>query len=253
MAPPEDLPQSMEAFSQLQRPPTDAMANRPTTDVMKGPPVTEMMPRGYAGAGGAPAPRIVPIDASTGASEGRLAAVPQAVANRARPEDAAARTQFDSNPGVSLPPPPPLARPVVVGAQTDLNTARDTSVMALREATAPTKPRSPLIYGLPLVALLAIGGVLGVVSLKGKGASKDPSGSQPPPSGIVAVPAETPVTNTTPPPPSATPSADPSAKLAAVPSASASVVRNGTRPPTTVTTVRTSSAAENAATRGLNQ
>ena len=34
-----------------------AMANRPTTDVMKGPPVTEMMPRGYAGAGGAPAPR----------------------------------------------------------------------------------------------------------------------------------------------------------------------------------------------------
>ena len=227
IAPPEDLPRSMEAFSQLQRgAPTDAMANRPTTDVMKGPPVTEMMARGYAGAAGVPAPRLLTNDASTGASEGRLAAVPEAVANRARPEDAGARTQFDSNPAASLPPPPPHARPVVAGAQTDLNTARDTSVMALREATAPAKPRSPLIYGLPLIAIAAIGGVLGVVGLKGKGAAKDPSGSQPPPSAIVAVPAE-PVTNLTPPPPSATPSADTSAKLAAVPSASASVVRPG--------------------------
>ncbi len=249
MAPPEDLPRSMEAFSQLQRPPTDAMANRPTTDVMKGPPVTEMMPRGYGGAVGVPAPRFVPIDASASASEGRLAAVPQAVENRARPEDAGARTQFDSNPGLSLAPPPPLARPVVVGAQTDLNTARDTSVMALRDATAP-KPRSPLIYGLPLVALLAIGGVLGVVSLKGKGAIKDTSGSQPPPSGIVAVPTETPVTNTTP-PPSATPSAETSAKLAVVPSASASVVRTGTRPRPTVTTVKTPSLAESALHHGI--
>ena len=253
MAPPQDLPQSMEAFSQLQRPPTDAMANRPTTDVMKGPPVTEMMARGYGGAVGAP--RSVAIDASTGASEGRLAAMPQAVENRVRPEDAGARTQFDSNPSVSLPPPPPLARPVVVGAQTDLNTARDTSVMALREATAPAKPRSPLIYGLPLVALLAIGGVLGVVSLKGNGAGKD-TGSRPPPSGIVAVPTETPVTtatNTTPPPPSATPSAETSAKLAVVPSASASVVRTGTRPPPTVTPVKTPSLAESALHHGINE
>jgi hypothetical protein len=139
---------------------------------------------------------------------------------------------------------------VVAGAQTDLSTARDTSVMALREATA--KPRSPLIYGLPLIAIAAIGGVLGVVGLKGKGAGKDPSGSQPPPSGIVAVPAETPVTNITP-PPSATPSADTSAKLAAVPSASASVARTGPHAPPVVPIVKPPTPGERALGHELNQ
>jgi serine/threonine-protein kinase len=231
---PEDLPQSMEAFSRLQHgSQTDAMANRPTTDVMKGPPVTEKLPRSAVGA---PAPLLMQSDGA-GASEGRLLAVPAAVAARARPDEAGARTQFDSNPGGSVPPPPPPERPFVAGAQTDLSTARDTSVMALRQATATPeeKKRSPMIYALPVIAVIAIvGGVVGL-----KSSAKDTSSANPPPSATaVAEPSTTPIAKTTPPPPSAIPSTvDTSAQVPVVPSASASasasatVVRTVPRPP----------------------
>ena len=256
MAPPEDLPQSMEAFSQLARPQTDAMANRPTTDVMKGPPVTEMMPRGHGAAVGVPAPRLVSSDGSTGASEGRLAAVPQAVENRARPEDAGARTQFDSHAGASLPPPPPPARPMVAGAQTDLSTARDTSVMALREATEPqAQRRSPLIYALPVIGVIAIvGGGIGL-----RNATKDKGQATPPPSSIVQAEPPTsvaPSVATTLPPPSAATAADSATTLSVIPSASASAkataVRNVPPPPAT-TTVKPPSVGASALGRGINE
>jgi len=144
--PPEDLPQSMVAFSQIQHgPQTDLMANRPTTDVMKGPPVTEMLPRAGQKVGGGTAaspvvsgadtasgrrgsvapPTLIDafIDKNTpgGSSYGaRLSTTPASPEMRARPEEASAKTQYDSQ---------AEKRPAVAGASTDLNNARDTSVM----------------------------------------------------------------------------------------------------------------------------
>ena len=205
---PEDLPQSMEAFSRLQHgQQTGAMANLPTTDVAKGPRVTEMMAR---------AP-----------SDGRLLAVPASVALRARPDEAGARTQFDSNPGGSIPPPAPTApeRAFVAGAQTDLSTARDTSELAYRDTqVAPVRKRSPFIYVLPVIALVAVvGGAVGLQkSAKDKGVANPP----PPSATVVADPPQpqapsTSFANTTLPP------VAPSASA----SASATVVRTAPRPP----------------------
>ena len=255
MAPPEDLPRSMEAFSRLQHgQQTDAMANRPTTDVMKGPPVTEMLPRQAS----AEAPRrsLVPdSDPLVTTPQSHVSATPAATGTRARADEAAARTQFDSNPGGSVPPPAPPARPFVAGAQTDLSTARDTSVMALREATAPApKKRSPMIYALPVISVLAIVG--GVIGLKG---AKDKGQSTPPPSAtmIAEPPTTTPVASSTLPPPSAVPTADTSAKVVAVPSASVSVSASVghvvPRPPQVPTTVKSPSLADSVIRRGLNE
>jgi serine/threonine protein kinase len=230
IAPPEDLPQSMVAFSQIpQRQPTDVMPHRPTTDVMKGPPVTEMLPR----------PAAVTPDQTGASSQGRLSASPAALEARARPDEASARTQYDSSAVPRTPPP----RAMVPGASTDLSNARDTSVS---EATAPAapRPRSPMIYALPVVALLiGAGAVLGIVGTNKKG-----GGTPPPPSAIVVAPDNT----TAPPPPSSTglvPSAEPSAKLAVTPSPSASasasasassVVKNSTPArPSVTSTIRT--------------
>jgi len=226
MAPPEDLPQSMEAFSRLpQGPYTDAMANRPTTDVMKGPPVTEMMPRGHAGAVVVLAPQLSGSTDATGASQGRMLAVPEALGARARPDEAGARTQFDSHAGGSHPPPPDPVRPFVAGAQTDLSTARDT--LEVRDATGQRKRRSPMIYALPVIGVLAIVG--GTIAIRN--GSKDSAQTRPPPSATaVADPSTVPVANTVLPPASAVP-VEPSAQIVAVPSASASVVRTGPRPP----------------------
>ena len=185
---PEDLPQSMEAFSRLQGgPQTDAMPSRPTPDVTKGKPVTEMLPRGLA------------------------------------------PTQYDSNPGGSLPPPPPPERPFVAGAQTDLSTARDTSLMQVREATAPqAKRRSAMIYALPAIAVLAIVG--GVVGLGQSAKGKSPATSLPT---ATAVAEPTPVARTATLPPPATPTVDTAAEVVASASASvsATVVKTVPRPP----------------------
>jgi hypothetical protein len=194
-----------------------------------------------------------------GASEGRLLAVPEAFAARARPDEASARTQIDMNPGGSGPPPPNLARPLVAGAQTDLSTARDTSVAELREALAPAaKKRSSLIYGLPVIALLLGAGIV-VVAVKGKGnATTTPSATA-----LVAPPSESSLPSTTQPPPSATATATTArtAELAAVPSASpsasasasASAVRVPVRPPTTPTGVTPPKPSNTSLDRGIIQ
>jgi serine/threonine-protein kinase len=247
IAPPEDLPQSMVAFSQIpQRVPTDVMANRPTTDVMKGPPVTEMLPRA------AQEPRgFIPNDpADPRGSQSRLSATPAALEARARPDEGSARTQYDSHPGRT-----PPARAVVAGASTDLSNARDTSpveavdAMAAAASQQATK-RSPMLYALPIVALaIGAGAVFMVVGRKGA------TGGTTPPldtsaSSIVVAPDKVPstpsstainVANTALPPPSAapsslasaapsaTPSAAPSAKTTAVPIVKTSVPSG--RPP----------------------
>jgi serine/threonine protein kinase len=254
IAPPEDLPQSMVAFSQIQqRPSTDVMANRPTTDVMKGPPVTEMLPRPPAGAlAQGPAhgePRgYVPSDPNDpqgrAASQSRLSATPAALEARARPDEAAARTQYDSTSGPGRTPQP---RAIVPGASTDLSNARDTAAVEAIDAhtnanaSAAPKGRSPLIYALPVVALvIGAAAVFGVVGLnKSKTNGSTPPG---PSSTIVVAPDNATTTSTlatTLPPPSAvpssiasvasSPSADPSAKLASTPSAKAAVPSG--RPP----------------------
>ncbi len=258
IAPPEDLPQSMVAFSQIpQRVPTDVMAHRPTTDVMKGPPVTEMLPRPGNVPAMTPAPAhqprgFIPTDPSDQrGSQSRLSATPAALEARARPDEASARTQYDSNPGRT-----PPARAVVVGASTDLSNARDTSpveaVDALATTTSPhATKRSPMLYALP-VAALAIGAAAVFLVVGHKG----PTGGTTPPldtsaSSIVVAPENVPtsvpsatvanVANTALPPPSAapssvasaapsaTPSAAPSAKTTAVPTVKTSVPSG--RPP----------------------
>ena len=261
MAPPEDLPLSMEAFSRLQHgQQTDAMANRPTTDLMKGPPVTEMLPRGH----GAEAPRrsLVPDSdpvlgtPMVGTAPVHVMAVPADVGTRARMDEASARTQFDSNPGGSVPPPPPLARPFVAGAQTDLSTARDTSVMALREATAPAKKRSPMIYALPAIGVLAIVG--GAIALQGGAKDKAQSHTSPSATAVAEVP-RAPVVSAALPPPSAVPTPEASVHVVAAPSASlsasasASVGRVVPRPPPTRTDVKTPTPADTTLNKDIHQ
>ena len=243
IAPPEDLPQSMVAFSQIpQRQQTDVMAHRPTTDVMKGPPVTEMLPRTVAPStdmGGSPAPRAVIRDQTGASSQARLSASPAALEARARPDEASARTQYDSSVTPRTPPP----RAFVPGASTDLSNARDTSAVEPAPADArPPAKRSPMIYALPFVALvIGAGAVFGIVGTNKKG-----GGTPPPPSAIVVASDNT----TAPPPPPSTglvPSAEPSAKLAVTPapsasasaSASSSVVKNPLPRPSATATIRT--------------
>lgn len=232
IAPPEDLPQSMVAFSNIPHgPATDVMANRPATDVMKGPPVTEMLPRALDGAVGILPPRLVEPSDQTGAKLGLPSAPPEAVDTRALQDEARARTQYDSNRSRALP-----SRPVVPGASTDLSTARDTSVVAAVEGAARPK-RSPLVFALPAVAVLAIAGaVLGLAKSADRTETpgKDTSAAnRAPPSAVTVMPAsaEPSATNLTAPPSTAPPST-------ATPSASAStaapVVKTATpRPPRT--------------------
>jgi hypothetical protein len=222
------------------------MAHRPTTDVMKGPPVTEMLPRtgtSPKGAGdgrgpedghaGAAPPRTFVPDEHTGASQSRLSATPAALEARARPEEASARTQFDSTPNRT-----PPVRAFVAGASTDLSNARDTSAIEAITGAAPKK-RSPMIWALPVIAVVVgAGAVFGLVGLgKDKSVGKEP----PLPSSTIVVAPDnaTAVTalNTALPPPSAAPSSVPSAapsseasaKVVTAPSAKASA--SPARPP----------------------
>jgi serine/threonine-protein kinase len=235
IAPPADmaLPESMFAFSALDaRPQTEAMPHRPTTDVMPGPPVTAILEntpgRVPAAAAVTPQPSVVPGD-----SMGRMSAAPEAVGHRARPEDAVARTQFDERAerarspgdasksggvtGAQTGSEYQAARAVVPGASTDLGATRDaTPVMP----PAEQPKRSPLIYALPVMALLAGAGiVLGVASTKKDVATKpnDPPAQV---TSISSIPAITqpPASNTA----QTTPSSAPSASAVTSASASAS-------------------------------
>ncbi|MDB4940522.1 MAG: Serine/threonine protein kinase PrkC, regulator of stationary phase, partial [Labilithrix sp.] len=142
IAPPADLPESLLAFSQLSGAgavgATAVMPNPPATEVMKGPPVTELL----AGA------RV---------HTQQLSASPQAVEARARPEEATSRTQLDRGP---LAPSVAPARTPPPGVSTDLGAARDAA-----PGDGTTAKRSPLVYALPLLALLGIG--IGAAALRG--------------------------------------------------------------------------------------
>jgi eukaryotic-like serine/threonine-protein kinase len=235
IAPPEDLPQSMVAFSNLQHgPQTDVMPHRPTTDVMKGPPVTEMLPRALD-VGVAP-PRLIQPgspDHQTSAMPRQLSASPEAVETRARPDEASARTQFDSHPART-----PAPREQPAGASTDLSHARDTSAI---EPGAPK--RSPLVFVLPAVAVIAIvGAVLGFSRLgdPSEPADKDTATSTPPsaatalppvePTGTAATTAAAAATAAV---PSAEPDASPSASVAVTaktPTVKTPTVKTGATP-----------------------
>lgn len=233
IAPPEDLPQSMVAFSNLsQGPQTDLMENRPRTDVMRGPPVTEMLPRAIDGGVGVAPPRLIApgsLENQTAAMHARHAAVPEAAFARATQDQAIARTQFDSE---------HAQRPFVAGASTDLSTSRDTSALAQVETPSAAKKRSPLVFALPVAAVLAIGVGAFAISKSGSDVEKDPSiAASPPPSAATVLPPVVPVGDpkltdlTT---PSATPSAIVSAKTAPSARPSAAVVKpHVTHPATT--------------------
>jgi serine/threonine-protein kinase len=187
--PPELLPSSMVAFSQLDKhpgPPTDVMPNRPTTDMMKGPPVTALMENAP---GRVPAPARGPMGS---APEHR--AQPVDVAARARPEEAAARTQYDSH---TSDRPHRMDAP---GASTDLGASRDTSQPS---TDATPQKRSPLVWVVLGVVVLAIGGgaIAAFKSLPTKSVStSEPTGS-PPPSAAPSVPSAAESTRAAPPPP----------------------------------------------------
>jgi len=148
IAPPEDLPASMVAFSQIGAG-TGVMANRPATDVMKGPPVTELLANAP---GRGPALATVHVPEPSGP---RMSATPRAPDSRARPEEAEARTQYDPRNAHAHPP----------SVSTDLGAARDASI----HDPAETK-RSPLVFALPAVIVL---GILGGVIMVTKGGEKD--------------------------------------------------------------------------------
>ncbi|OJY18345.1 MAG: hypothetical protein BGO98_31870 [Myxococcales bacterium 68-20] len=177
--PMEGLPTSMAAFSQLQRGHTDVMANRPSTDVQKGSPVTEIL---------ADAPRPVQVKTEVlrvdgkSAPPGHVAAVPELFAMRARPDEALVRTQLELDPPHASRPPSHRPEKPITGVQTDLGAARDAT--AVEQGVAPPS-RSPLVYALPVVALLGIAGGVGFfVSQGGQTATKP----EPPPPASVVVP-----------------------------------------------------------------
>ncbi len=211
IAPPQDLPESMVAFSQIGAS-TGVMANRPTTDVMKSPPVTELLANAPPRLDRVPAFAAPPM-VDPGA---HVAATPEAIESRALPEEASARTQYDSHGSV------PVLRPVVAGASTDLGAARDTSF-----AETVERKRSPMIYALPVIAVLGIAGAFLAVSRKGIEADKG-AGTMPPPAATSLTVANAPSANITPPPPASV------VTTATAPSASTSAsaaARSPPRPP----------------------
>lgn len=235
IAPPADmaLPASMVAFSQLDaRPNTEAMPHRPTTDVMGGPPVTVILENAPGRAPASPAvtpnPSVTP-QPGLHESNNRMSAAPQAENHRARPEDAIARTQFDvsnsSNPnamtGARTGGSYEAARAVVPGASTDLGASRD----ATPTVTPSEGKRSPLIYALPVVALLAGAGIVVAVTSK-KDVATRPNDPPPQASSLQAI-TQPPLaaSNTATPTTSATPSA-PTGSVAASASASATSPTN---------------------------
>ena len=218
MPPPADMlpmPASMVAFSALDaRPATDLMAHRPTTDVMRGPPVTHLM----QGAPGA----VVGVQAQSegrilAASERRLSVTPAGHP----PAEGTAHTVFEPSKGS-------MHR---VGASTDLGAARD------QVPPSPQK-RSPLVYGIPAAAVLAMIGIAAIALSKPSTPKADPSANvatAPPPTSTLGTTAST-ASNVTLPPTSTAPSATISATSSANPTPSAS--HRVITPPTTSTTVK---------------
>jgi len=221
MPPPADmpLPTSLVAFSALDaRPQTDVMANRPTTDVMKSPPVTQLL---------ADAPGRVaasPVIRSGSEPPARMSAAPSNVDARVRSEDASARTQLDAGRGAGDP-----VRVVTAGVQTDLGASRDAPA-----APEPTRSRSPLLFALPVVALLV--GIGGVVALRGamSGGPKTPGSAATATSEVVPTAATPTAALTTATATASTAAATASAPASATASASASASaspKSTTKPP----------------------
>ena len=222
--PMDGLPTSMAAFSRLQRGQgsgTDVMANRPTTDVQKGPPVTEVLPN---------APKE-PVQIKTKLLDtpraGSVAAVPELFSMRARPDEALGRTQLDVDPkSPSQSPPKQASNRPVTGAQTDLGAARDAIAV---DQPAITSGRSPLIYALPVVAVLGLAVGLGVLVTRDKTPTTPATSEPPPPATLVTPPPTTP-------PPTASlevPSAAPPASVtaSAAPSVAATPPKASTAAP----------------------
>jgi eukaryotic-like serine/threonine-protein kinase len=184
MGPPaQALPESMVAFSELPR--------APSTELLPGGPAAPFAPTPPApAAAAAPNPAAiartellaeapVPRPAPESSPPSHTSAVPAAMETRARPDEAAARTQYDSLPEGSLP---------AALAVTDLGAAAD--------AASVEKKRSPLVFVIPALALLAGGLVLLGVTRLGA-----PDDFEPPVvgTGIVTAPDE--ILPVTPPPP----------------------------------------------------
>ena len=155
MPPPTDmpLPPSMVAFAAMDgKPATDLMANRPTTDVQRGPPVTAYMPN-------APG-QVAAARPASNPSVGRLSARPADLAAQARPDEASAHTLYET--------PSQTQSRLKAGVSTDLGAATD---------QAPPLPgrRSPVIYVLPVAAVLAIVGIGLAVMSKKQNPTPDPS------------------------------------------------------------------------------
>jgi hypothetical protein len=158
-----------------------------------------------------------------------LSAAPEAVETRARPDEASARTQLDNYPART---PEPREQPA--GASTDLSHARDTS------AIEPGSPkRSPLVFVLPAVAVLAIVGAVIGFSRVGEPAApvdKDTATSTPPSAATALPPVEPTGTTaaTATPAPSAVADAAPSATVASTvkaPAVKAPAVKTPATPP----------------------
>ena len=213
--PMDGLPTSMAAFSKLQRGQgsgTDVMASRPTTDVQKGPPVTEVM------ADASREPLQLKTKLLDPQPKGNVAAVPELFSMRARPDEALGRTQLDTDPRAPslVPPKQASGKPApITAAQTDLAAARDAVAV---DQLASSTGRSPLIYALPVVAVLGLAAGVGLLVIRKDDAPARPdpvpvATTEPPPSAHVL---------TTPPPPSAVPTA-PTTETTASASASVAV------------------------------
>lgn len=154
IAPPADLPESMVAFSQIGGS-TGVMPNRPTTDVMAGPPVTAILQNVGDRSPGGPfnsAPHLAP---------------PPGTGNF-RSGEATARTEYDSNANI------PIQKPMaggVSGASTDLGAARDTSL------SAGSPSRSRWVLAVPVLSLLAVGGVATIVVTRASKPSSPTTGA----------------------------------------------------------------------------
>ncbi len=190
--PMEGLPTSMAAFSQLQRgggAGTDVMVHRPTTDVQKGSPVTEILMDAPK-----PTPRVkTEVLAKGVADAGGISASPELFAMRARPEEALGRTQLEfDRPGTE--------KPVAKAATGKHARAVSTDLGATVDPAVTSGKRSPLVYAVPAVALVAmIAGSALMMRMGGKSPTPPTTiAGEPPPSALVA-------TATTPPPVSAPP------------------------------------------------
>ncbi len=193
LAPPEHLAPSMAAFSQLKKGAgTDVMADRPRMAAPKVPSFTEVMPN----------------------APGRVVAMPTANEARANPEEAVARTQYDSfGDGSNRPP---------AGASTDLGAARD----AVMPSAAPATKRSPALFAIAAIAAVAVGAGGYVLATKGGKTTPEGTGS----SGLVAAPPKD-STNITLPPSPKDPVPTPTPATSASTSASASASASSSAPP----------------------